>query len=137
MSDQHCKAIKHVQRIQEDPPLYRTVYYNHHSCKSSFNPDLTLEPILSSDSSIFLSFDNNIPRKHEYCSVPPPVLLATTKREPMEVIHDDHITDNQLISSENFLLRDFEVYFNCLGHATLLSSSEYVEFQNVYGKFGF
>ncbi|RDX59658.1 putative WRKY transcription factor 70, partial [Mucuna pruriens] len=29
-NDQGCQAIKQVQRIQDDPPLYRTTYYGHH-----------------------------------------------------------------------------------------------------------
>ncbi|XP_065856481.1 probable WRKY transcription factor 54 [Euphorbia lathyris] len=32
--DQSCLATKQVQRIQEDPPIYRTTYYGHHTCKT-------------------------------------------------------------------------------------------------------
>lgn len=136
MYDQHCQAIKHVQRIREDPPLYRTMYYGHHTCKSSFNSDINLEPFLSSDSSILLSFSNNvIPSKQEYPLSPP---LASTKGEPMEEIHEDQFAQNQLSSQENLLLCDFEVYFDYSGHgATTLSSTKSVEFENVYEQFGF
>ncbi|WCJ33454.1 WRKY DNA-binding protein 70 [Euphorbia peplus] len=30
--DQGCLATKQVQRIQQDPPIYRTTYYGHHTC---------------------------------------------------------------------------------------------------------
>ncbi|XP_059298233.1 WRKY DNA-binding transcription factor 70-like [Lycium ferocissimum] len=32
--DQGCKANKQVQRIQENPPLFRITYYGHHTCKT-------------------------------------------------------------------------------------------------------
>ncbi|KAK2657991.1 hypothetical protein Ddye_011043 [Dipteronia dyeriana] len=32
--DQGCLATKQVQRIEEDPPLYRTTYSGRHSCKN-------------------------------------------------------------------------------------------------------
>ncbi|MED6136908.1 hypothetical protein PIB30_060105 [Stylosanthes scabra] len=32
--DEGCEATKQVQRIQEDPPLYRTTYHGHHTCKN-------------------------------------------------------------------------------------------------------
>ncbi|KAM3205080.1 WRKY DNA-binding transcription factor 70 [Capsicum annuum] len=32
--DQGCQASKQVQRIQENPPLFRITYYGHHTCKT-------------------------------------------------------------------------------------------------------
>uniref|UniRef100_M1AFF6 DNA-binding protein 4 n=1 Tax=Solanum tuberosum TaxID=4113 RepID=M1AFF6_SOLTU len=32
--DQGCQANKQVQRIQENPPLFRITYYGHHTCKT-------------------------------------------------------------------------------------------------------
>ncbi|MCE0482572.1 hypothetical protein HAX54_041445 [Datura stramonium] len=32
--EQGCQANKLVQRIQENPPLFRITYYGHHTCKS-------------------------------------------------------------------------------------------------------
>ncbi|KAJ7964891.1 WRKY transcription factor [Quillaja saponaria] len=41
--DQGCKAIKHVQKMQDDPPLYRTAYYGHHTCRDLLkHPEETL-----------------------------------------------------------------------------------------------
>ncbi|OIT37288.1 PREDICTED: probable WRKY transcription factor 62 [Nicotiana attenuata] len=32
--DQGCEAIKQVQRIQANPPQFRTIYQGHHTCKT-------------------------------------------------------------------------------------------------------
>ncbi|KAL7136049.1 hypothetical protein ABFS83_10G003100 [Erythranthe nasuta] len=56
--DQGCQASKQVQKIQEDPPLYRTTYHGQHSCKdflkssSSSSPHhIIMDPAASHDSS--------------------------------------------------------------------------------------
>ncbi|OIW18811.1 hypothetical protein TanjilG_25254 [Lupinus angustifolius] len=57
--DQGCKATKQVQRVQEKPPLYKTIYCGHHTCKDQLNHEIILDNTSPSDSSIFLiSFDN-------------------------------------------------------------------------------
>ncbi|XP_020209514.1 probable WRKY transcription factor 70 [Cajanus cajan] len=128
--DEGCPAIKQVQRIQEDPPLYRTTYYGHHNCKSSLSPQIMLESASSSDSSMFLSFSNTFPSKEEY---PFSTLLSSTKQEPVEVLPDDHIVHNQLPSSDYHLLCDYEFDFNYSRHVTMLSFTESVQFDEVYG----
>ncbi|XP_027342952.1 WRKY DNA-binding transcription factor 70-like [Abrus precatorius] len=133
--DQGCQAIKQVQRIQDDPPLYRTTYYGHHTCKGSFNPDIILEPISPSASSTLLSFNNCFQSKQEHSFSSS--LFASMKHEPMEMIHNDHISPNQLSSSENLLLCDYEIYFDYSRHGAMLSSTESVEFNSVYEHFGF
>ncbi|KAG8377137.1 hypothetical protein BUALT_Bualt09G0137100 [Buddleja alternifolia] len=30
--DQRCVATKHVQKVKDDPPLFRTTYHGHHTC---------------------------------------------------------------------------------------------------------
>ncbi|XP_045800973.1 probable WRKY transcription factor 62 [Trifolium pratense] len=142
MDDQYCEAIKHVQRTQENPPLYRTTYYGHHTCTSSFHSNINLESNLSSDdSSILLSFDKNILNKQEYSfpqpPSPPSPRLTSTKEEFKEEIHDDYFAQNQLFSPQNILSCDFEVYFDYLRHVTMITSSESFEFENVYDQFGF
>jgi hypothetical protein len=137
MNDQYCKAIKHVQRTQENPPLYQTTYYGHHTCQRSFHSNLNLESNLSSnDSSILLSFDNNILNKQEYSfAQPPSPRLESTKVEPKEEIQEDYFVQNELFSPQNMLSCDFEVYFDYLRHVTMLSSTESFEFENVYDQF--
>ncbi|XP_027342955.1 WRKY DNA-binding transcription factor 70-like [Abrus precatorius] len=128
--DQGCPAIKQVQRIQEDPPLYRTTYYGYHNCKSAFSPEMMWKPASSSDSSMLLSFSNSFPTKEEYP-------FSTFKQESMEVIQDYHIAHNQLPSSDELLLCDYELDFNCLRHVTVLSSTEYVQVEEDLGFLGY
>ncbi|KAL2331329.1 hypothetical protein Fmac_018910 [Flemingia macrophylla] len=123
--DESCPAIKHVQRIQEDPPLYRTTYYGHHNCKTSLSPEIMLEhSASSSDSSMFLSFSDTFPRKEHLFSSS---LFSSTKEEPMEVIPEDNSVHNQLPSSDYLLLCDYELDFNYSRH-DMLSSNESDQF---------
>ncbi|XP_029126415.1 WRKY DNA-binding transcription factor 70 [Cajanus cajan] len=119
--DEGCPAIKQVQRVQEDPPLYRTTYYGHHNCKSSLNPQIMLEPDSSDSSSMFLSFSNTFSSKEEYP-------FSSMKQEPMEVIPEDYSVQNQLPSSDYLMLCDYELDFNYSSHVTMLSSAESVQF---------
>ncbi|CAA2968893.1 probable WRKY transcription factor 70 [Olea europaea subsp. europaea] len=34
--EQGCPATKHVQKIREDPPKYRTTYFDHHTCRNLY-----------------------------------------------------------------------------------------------------
>ncbi|KAL2331326.1 hypothetical protein Fmac_018907 [Flemingia macrophylla] len=134
-NDQGCQAIKQVQRIQDDPPLYRTTYYGHHTCKSPMNPEIILEPVSSSASTILLSFNNNsLQSKQEnpFSSS----LIESRKHEPQQMINDDHVFQNQLSALEN-LLYDYDTSFDHSRNATLLSSTKPVELENVYEQFGF
>ncbi|XP_058773600.1 probable WRKY transcription factor 62 [Vicia villosa] len=137
MSDQHCEAMKHVQRTQENPPLYKTTYYAHHTCKSSLHSELIFS---SDDSSGLLSFDNNILIKQEYqlpAPLPLPPIHASIKEDPMKEIHADYFDQNQFLLPENILSCNFEVYFDYLKHTTMLLSTESFEIEKVYDQFGF
>ncbi|KAK4268395.1 hypothetical protein QN277_025060 [Acacia crassicarpa] len=59
--DQGCEAMKHVQQIQDDPPLFRTTYFGHHTCPSPLNPLIFLDShdLINSTSDFILSFENN------------------------------------------------------------------------------
>ncbi|KAH0906921.1 hypothetical protein HID58_038748, partial [Brassica napus] len=37
--DHDCGARKHEQQIKENPPVYRTTYFGHHTCKINHNHD--------------------------------------------------------------------------------------------------
>ncbi|CAL5201038.1 unnamed protein product [Lathyrus oleraceus] len=130
-NDQHCKAMKHVQRTQENPPLYKTTYYDYHTCKSYIQSDTNCEPILSCHSSMLLSFDNNIPNKQENLLPPSPLspspslpLLISSKEDSIESIQDDNFPQNQLFPYENLQLCEFDVYTDYLTHGNILSLSE-------------
>lgn len=130
-SDEECEAMKHVQRIQEDPPLYRTIYYGHHSCKSSLsNSEITLlEP--NNTSSMFLSFNDSLQIKEQYPAFSSP-LSVPTKQEPIDAInpYHNHIAHNLLISSDNPLSCDYKLEFDYLTHDTMLSSTKSVPFHD-------
>ncbi|KAK4268399.1 hypothetical protein QN277_025064 [Acacia crassicarpa] len=59
--DQGCEAIKHVQKIQDDPPLCRTTYFGHHTCTNPLNPLIFLDSYdpINSTSAFIISFQNN------------------------------------------------------------------------------
>jgi len=59
--DHGCKATKQVQKIQEDPPLYKTTYYGHHTCRILQNPEIIVDYPTDHSSMTFLSFDNSFP----------------------------------------------------------------------------
>ncbi|KAG5053590.1 putative WRKY transcription factor 70 [Glycine soja] len=61
--DQNCQATKQVQRIQEDPPLYKTTYLSHHTCNDLLNYEIIPDSNNNSpsDTSILLSFNNTFP----------------------------------------------------------------------------
>ncbi|XVF84152.1 hypothetical protein PTKIN_Ptkin17bG0002900 [Pterospermum kingtungense] len=59
-TDQGCPATKQVQKIGDDPPVYRTTYYGHHTCKNMLNTSHIIMDSTPNDSnSILLSFENN------------------------------------------------------------------------------
>ncbi|XP_061362382.1 WRKY DNA-binding transcription factor 70-like [Gastrolobium bilobum] len=125
-NEQKCQAIKQVQRIQENPPLYRTTYYGHHTCECSLNHEIMLESASSSASSGLLCFNSTLPKSKEQ-----PV-FSSTKQKSAEVIADDQINHNQLSSPDYLhLLCDYELDFNYTRHVTMLSSTDSVEFHNV------
>ncbi|CAD5332385.1 unnamed protein product [Arabidopsis thaliana] len=37
--DHNCEARKHEQKIKDNPPVYRTTYFGHHTCKTEHNLD--------------------------------------------------------------------------------------------------
>ncbi|KAL2331324.1 hypothetical protein Fmac_018905 [Flemingia macrophylla] len=135
-NDQGCQAMKQVQRIQGDPPLFRTTYYGHHTCKTPLNPEIILEPLspsLSSSTLLSFSFNNSITKSKQEN----PFLLASTKHEPVEVIPDGYTAKNELFSPEEFLLNDYEDnYSDYLRHVAMPLCTEPLEFDNVYEAFG-
>ncbi|KAK8485404.1 hypothetical protein V6N11_037101 [Hibiscus sabdariffa] len=55
-NEQGCDATKQVQKIQDDPPKYETMYSGHHTCKNTLKPF----PFIMdhNDSSKLISFSN-------------------------------------------------------------------------------
>jgi len=90
--DQGCKATKQVQQIQEDPPLYKTTYYGHHTCRILQSPEIIVDSP-SDNSSMFLSFDNSFPTPAKqdcpFLSSSYPSTSSSVKKEDCkeEIVH--------------------------------------------------
>ncbi|KAL6139017.1 hypothetical protein ACLB2K_064295 [Fragaria x ananassa] len=112
--DQGCKAAKHVQRIKDEPQLFRTTYYGSHTCTDYLRaPELILDFSSREDSSQkmiqFDSTDNTLTFKQEH-----PFFSAFTstknegvkEEEMIKPISDhDHVTyHNQSSSSSAYLM---------------------------------
>ncbi|XWS13041.1 hypothetical protein CRYUN_Cryun36dG0003200 [Craigia yunnanensis] len=118
--DQRCQATKQVQKIEDDPPKYRTIYYGHHTCKNLLKASQFILDSTSNDSSILLSFANNdLTNKHDnlfFSSFP------SVKQESKE---DDHmpsdITYNRSSSSEYLMSPELKT-FESSAQMTLLSA---------------
>lgn len=59
--NQGCKATKQVQRIKEDPILYRTTYFGHHTCRDKLRaPQIIIDTDLPESN--LLCFEEKIPQ---------------------------------------------------------------------------
>ncbi|KAH7514773.1 hypothetical protein FEM48_Zijuj11G0126000 [Ziziphus jujuba var. spinosa] len=106
--DQGCKATKQIQRIQVNPPMYRTTYFGHHTCRNLHqDPELILDSISPSENSIFISFDGtNLKNKQDHfpfvSSVP-----STKQGFKEEIIkYDANLQHNQSLLSDYFVSSD-------------------------------
>ncbi|XP_009586653.1 WRKY DNA-binding transcription factor 70-like [Nicotiana tomentosiformis] len=63
--DQGCEANKQVQRIQENPPLFRVTYYGHHTCKTFPKvSQMICDSPTDEDSSVLLNFNSTNNHHH-------------------------------------------------------------------------
>ncbi|KAF8394814.1 hypothetical protein HHK36_018750 [Tetracentron sinense] len=111
--DQGCQATKQVQRIEEDPPKFRTIYMGHHTCKDTRKAS---HLILDSTprGSYFIGFESNIPTKHDH-------LFPSIKQEHREEIPSD-ITQNH--SSSDYLFSSDLTTFDTSVPTTMLGSDQ-------------
>ncbi|XP_060174460.1 WRKY DNA-binding transcription factor 70-like [Lycium barbarum] len=81
--DQGCEATKQEQRIQANPPRFRTMYQGQHTCKTypTVSQILLDSQTNHGDSSILLSFDSNT--NYSYNLYP---TLPSTKKEIKEEV---------------------------------------------------
>ncbi|XP_004305077.1 PREDICTED: probable WRKY transcription factor 70 [Fragaria vesca subsp. vesca] len=112
--DQGCKAIKHVQRIKDEPRLFRTTYYDNHTCIDYLRaPELILDCSSREDSSQkiirFDTTDNTLTFKqeHPFFSAFTSIKNEGVKEEEMikPISDHDHVTyHNQSPSSSAYLM---------------------------------
>lgn len=112
--DQSCQAKKQVQRIQEDPPLYQTTYFRHHTCKNNFleAPEFILD----------ITTINS--KEHEPpCFSPsfPPI-----KNEFKEEKTSNKMNHNHSLSSDYIMSSDHLTLFESPRHMSMFSSSSLV-----------
>ncbi|EEF33686.1 WRKY DNA-binding transcription factor 70 [Ricinus communis] len=133
--DQGCQATKQVQKIEEDPPKYRTTYYGNHTCKNllkashhlilespddssillSFNT--TNDSIITSkqDSPFLTSFSSSSSIKQEYKDE---LAHGNSDNDMINIIHNNSIMNNQSSSTDYLLAPDD---LSALDHADVIS----------------
>ncbi|XP_030466828.2 probable WRKY transcription factor 70 [Syzygium oleosum] len=57
--EQKCQATKQVQMISMDPPMYRSTYYGHHTCKNLLNSPQIIGDPEDEDAKNLVSFGSN------------------------------------------------------------------------------
>ncbi|KAL5807690.1 hypothetical protein ACOSQ3_028381 [Xanthoceras sorbifolium] len=85
--DQKCMATKQVQRIQEDPPLFRTNYYGQHTCKN-----------LLKASQLFMDT-----RYHDNCP-----MISFCDKENNYIINNNSNSNNPFVSSFSSVKREYQ-----------------------------
>ncbi|KAJ7964900.1 putative WRKY transcription factor [Quillaja saponaria] len=132
-TDQGCKAIKQVQKIEDSPPQYRTTYYGHHTCRNLVKDPETI--LLDSDittaddpSTLLISFNTT----------------ATSSKQnlnrPFYKQNENTIPYNQssLLSSANYFLSTdpssaFDPSVNAAQDALMSSATYAYEFHDHHG----
>lgn len=107
--DQGCKATKQVQKVEDDPCLFRITYFENHTCTHSFlkAPELILDSISSSprevsDSKFMITFENtnNLTYKQEH-----PFFSSYSSTE-REIIKRNHEASIQSSSCDHLVSGD-------------------------------
>ncbi|CAN4113596.1 unnamed protein product [Withania somnifera] len=145
--DQKCQASKQVQKIQDNPPLFRTTYYGHHTCKAFPGvSQIILDSPMDGDGdskSVLLSFGQNNyhPNKNNNINV---LTFPTIKQETTEEVFSfsPKIEDQIQSSSSDYFLpvandghltpATFEASGN---HMTATASSPDVMSSGIYSSF--
>ncbi|XP_076895964.1 WRKY DNA-binding transcription factor 70-like [Bidens hawaiensis] len=101
--DQRCQATKHVQKIDDEPPMYRTTYYQHHTCKNlQTTHQIILDSPNSRDNSVLFNFETNTIIKRN--QVGP--FSSLTKHNPKEGIPCLSTQHNNVSSSDYNTTKD-------------------------------
>nr|QFU81039.1 WRKY70 [Populus alba var. pyramidalis] len=135
--DQQCQATKQVQRVEEEPPLYRTTYHGYHSCKSLLkaSDQFVLDPTghFNTDSSTLLSFKNssnhhqmtttNCKQNHPFFITSLPSIKQEYYKEEGNDMpgYDPTIPDNQALSSDYLLPTDDHDRISTFDHGDVIS----------------
>ncbi|KAL2549936.1 putative WRKY transcription factor 70 [Forsythia ovata] len=91
-----CKATKQVQRIKEDPNLYQTTYFDHHTCTDAMRAPQIIVDSDPVESLNLLSFESKIPWNQDHTSRSMIKISSSAKEEPK---HDTQSDMSDLKSS--------------------------------------
>ncbi|KAL6142400.1 hypothetical protein ACLB2K_060682 [Fragaria x ananassa] len=112
--EQGCKATKQVQKVEDDPSLFRTTYFGNHTCNHSLlkSPELILDnviggsPIEESNSMFTITFENNnLPYEQEH-----PFFSSNTSIE-RKTIKSNPVASSQSLSCDYLVQRDQPMLF--------------------------
>ncbi|KAL2457917.1 putative WRKY transcription factor 70 [Forsythia ovata] len=129
--DQGCQATKLVQKIQDDPPLFRTTYQGQHTCKNLFEESShIIMDTTANNSSTIWSFDSHEPNDKPNGMVIPtlPIIQQETKEKVQ------NLQESFSSPSNYFLLPDL-MTLESFGEFSFLSSAydhEHVICPDVY-----
>ncbi|KAM1549072.1 hypothetical protein ACFX1Z_010177 [Malus domestica] len=104
--DQTCKATKHVQQVQDHPPVVRTTYYGTHTCRDYLKTsEIVLDCTSPRDSSKFISFENGnwLTNKQEHPFFAS--FASSSVKEEVFVKEDIATTDHIVTSDHNHSVR--------------------------------
>ncbi|XP_057724852.1 WRKY DNA-binding transcription factor 70-like isoform X2 [Arachis stenosperma] len=87
--DQNCRAIKHVQRTQENPCMYQITYIGMHTCKATPN-----------DAPCLVMVDCKVPTIKQDTTPPPPSMLSDLK-DIIEPYKPSIIMPPNMVSNDN------------------------------------
>ncbi|PQM37857.1 putative WRKY transcription factor 70 [Prunus yedoensis var. nudiflora] len=82
--DQSCQATKHVQKILDDPPVFRTTYYGNHTCRDYLKASELKEVIIKeeklqpSDDHMMASHHHNHSSSCDYIVSPHPTAFKSS-----------------------------------------------------------
>ncbi|EXB74394.1 putative WRKY transcription factor 70 [Morus notabilis] len=138
--DQGCQATKQFQKIQDNPPIFRTTYCGHHTCRNLLRaPELVFDSTSpNQDSSLLLSFkdSNNLnnltpQQAHHFFSS-----LTSVKHEEFKDIEpacnssvtvagqkNQSSSSDYIVSSDQYHDDDLTAFDQSPGHMTVMSSN--------------
>ncbi|KAL2549935.1 putative WRKY transcription factor 70 [Forsythia ovata] len=84
-----CKATKQVQRIKEDPILYQTTYFDHHTCTDAMRASQIYVDSDPVESLNLLSFESKFPSNQDHPSRSMIKISSSAKEEPKQDTQSD------------------------------------------------
>lgn len=127
--EQKCQATKQVQKIEENPPIFRTTYNGNHTCNHSLKSNSHHHLIITEspdddDSSNLISFNNNIDNVVNCVQLESDNYDFTSSSSSSIKREDRDINDNIKLqpSSSDYLL-SHDNHLSTIDHADVISGA--------------